>query len=120
MKRNHNCQTCLKPLGPKNRSGYCRAHFAASVHACPVASARKAERFRASFAVSPKRPIEAARLTRLSRSRMDWCPPAYLDFYRALTRNRDFPAKEARAVVHAEIARTMAASLVRPTLRSVG
>jgi hypothetical protein len=73
---------CDVSLEARNRSGYCRKCFCA-------------------YATHPRKGgvHDSERMTRVSRSRLAWCPIDLQPAYRHLTRRKEIPAKEARAII---------------------
>lgn len=108
------CATCGCKLGKPNKSGYCRKHFARSIHDNPEASEQKRLRHEATWAVHPHREALHRRLARMSRARMAWCPLEYRDLYRKLRSSSGFGAAEARTMIVRQVALDNVRSLTRP------
>ena len=93
------CATCGKQLSQANRTGWCRQHYGAANN-----SERTAEQNRRQWSDPVLRERILAPLRRYNRTRLDWCPLEYQDYYRELTRVRHLLAAEARSVVEGLIA----------------
>ncbi|WP_157073616.1 hypothetical protein [Sphingomonas soli] len=93
------CKTCGKQLSAVNRTGWCRLHYGAANN-----GPRTAEQNRRQWSDPALRERVLAPLRRYNRTRLDWCPFEYQDYYRELTRVKHLLAAEARCVVEGLIA----------------
>lgn len=93
------CLRCGQAVDRRNISGYCKPCFLTHLNKQPEQQAKRI----ASLRITLGKPEHQARFNsqRLaaSRSRMAWCPDGYRAAYRTLTRIKQVPAAQARAMI---------------------
>lgn len=94
------CRTCGKSLSNRNRTGWCRQHYAAANNGGPEWS----EKNRIRWHDTTQRDSILSAFRRYNATRLDWCPLEYRAEYNRLKRNLHFPANEARHIIEGMIA----------------
>lgn len=96
---NRHC-ACGKQLDYRNRIGKCRSCYFRASATDPVLIAKRTASLRAHVGT----PAAIARLQRISRARISWCPVEYLSEYRHLLYVKRCKAAEARSIIEGQIA----------------
>lgn len=69
-----NCKTCQSALGPRNKTGYCRAHVSAAQAACPEFRAKQRAGIKRKLATDPAYLDDLRRRARTQGKRLDTRP----------------------------------------------